>query len=106
METNDEEPSNTYLIGRITNFAYLKQKGLKNFKYSSNHACIQGNKNDIGVCGWWYSIENDVELIISRKYPHGYIDIKNYILTIPNPKIEEGKVFITQETSEQMHNLI
>lgn len=60
MEIDDPQKEQ-YVVGRITNFCYLKQKG-RSVRYESRCADIEGNRKSVGVCGHWYHVRENLSL--------------------------------------------
>ena len=86
------------LLGIVLSFAYTGERKLKDIAYSSNYAEVEGNSKTIGVLCNWFSIGETREVIVEEMETHGYLDIKQYYIHIPQPTYEEGNMYITEDT--------
>lgn len=104
MDISEEDSKDNYYLGRITNFCYLKQKG-KSKRYLSRFAQIENDRKTIGVCGNWYTVAAHLNINEVKLEAHGYVDLRNYVATVPDPKKESCEFCVTQETYDFLQSL-
>ncbi|KAE8739821.1 hypothetical protein FOCC_FOCC014671 [Frankliniella occidentalis] len=90
-------PNRNY-VGRILGFTYLSGSG-KSREYSQSSAPIMApdsNARGIGCLGDWYTLSCDgVGNLVKFHEPPTYLNIENYLCSVPRPTSVNGKMSYT-----------
>lgn len=89
-------------VGRILAFSYLTGTSLSNQEYSKLDAPTTPptkNARGLGCLCTWFSIKKQ-QLSVTRMDLHGYYDVKNYVCTIPRPKVQGTKLLLNCTMSQ------
>lgn len=90
-------------LGLILNFAYLEGKSKKVQEYSSHYARVKDNIKEIRIpCNWYETAPNSSLLVSVPMDVHGYINIKQYHITISLPDISESGLRIDKNLYQQI----
>ena len=86
------------LIGQVYNFDFMDEKTFKNIKYKGNLAYVAGGGKVMGVQCVWFVLDKHRKVSVQKNlFSHGYIDITNYVVTIPSPVKENGDFYISND---------
>lgn len=89
-------------VGRILAFSYLTGTSLSNQEYPKLDAPTTPpprNARGLGCLCTWFSIKKQ-QLSVTQMDLHGYYDIKNYVCTIPRPKVQGKKMLLNCTMSQ------
>ena len=98
------EGSDSCLLEFVLGFAYPSGETWKSIEFSGNFARIHGNKREIGVLCQWFDIDRNGYLNIVSGLKHGYIDIENYRLSVPQPLQYNGYYYIRHDVLTEIRN--
>lgn len=87
------------LIGHVLGFSYLTGTA-KKMEYTLPYALTippELNKRGIGVLANWYMWNKKGQLSMALITHHGYLDINNYLYSIPKPDIKSNILQICEE---------
>lgn len=81
----------------------MEKKFWKAREYSSNTARIKGNKNIVGALCHWYSVDNKEECLNPVQMEiQGYIDVKQYVITISAPCMTDLNLRLSHDVFEKI----
>ena len=101
-----KEDSDSCLLGLILGFAYPSGKTWKSKEFSGNFARIHGNRREIGVLCQWFDIGRNGYLNVVNGLKHGYINIENYRLSVPQPLEYNGYYYIRHDVLIKIQNKV
>ncbi|KAK3931971.1 Superoxide dismutase [Fe] [Frankliniella fusca] len=95
------------VVGQILAFSYMSGNSWRSQEYTAKSAPVDApahSKRGLGCMCSWFSISNRKLKIMSMEN-HGYYDLKNYICTLPRPKVVKNELLL-QCTLQDIKKLV
>ena len=91
---------NQCVIGLILEFGYINKKKIAN--YNETVSIEREEPKDVAVTCSWFSLKENLELsTLENVSTHGFVNIKQYILTIVKPKKIGDTFYISDDTLDR-----
>lgn len=91
-----------FLVGQVLGFSYLSGSTKSERSYTLPDAPVdppkEGSGKGLGVLCMWFTID-DLVLSPKKSSVHMYVDIKNYVTTIPAPVVCNEKLLLHAEVA-------